>query len=312
MPEDLPERGPALLARATRAKVLPVMLAPVAVGATLAWSHAGVFAWGWFLLTLLGAAAMHLGANVVNDYFDEASGADEAARQDPAGLATGTGLIASGVMTREATLRLAAGLFAIALACGVVLAAARGWLVLVLGAVGFLLAFFYVAPPVRYGYRGRGLGEAGIFMAFGYLPLVGSYYVQVKDITPDAAWASLVPGLLTTLVLYHHHFLHWQADARAGKLTPVAVLGPDKALNVSWIAIVASYGILIGQCVAGLWPPGAAVAFVGAVPLVAAVRRARRDPILPNYLQLLGATLGSSVLTQLVLIASLAIRVALR
>lgn len=288
------------------------MLAPVAVGATLAWSHTGGFGWGWFLVTMLGAAAMHLGANVVNDYFDEVSGADEAAREDPAGLATGTGLIASGELTREATLRLAAGLFAIALACGVVLAVARGWLVLLLGAAGFLLAFFYVAPPIRYGYRGRGLGEVGIFMAFGYLPLVGSYYVQALDITPDAAWASLVPGLLTTLVLFHHHFLHWQADGRAGKKTPVAVLGPDKALFLSSVAIVVSYGILIGQCVAGLWPPGAAVAVVGAVPLAAAVRRARRDPILPNYLQLLGATLGSSVLTQLILIASLVIRVALR
>ncbi|HJR19059.1 MAG TPA: prenyltransferase [Actinomycetota bacterium] len=304
--------GAALLAQATRAKVLPVMLAPVAVGATLAWSHTERLSWGWFLVTLLGAAAMHLGANVVNDFFDEESGADEAARQDPASLATGTGLIASGVLSRGATMRLAAGLFAIGLACGIVLAAARGWLVLLLGATGFVLAVTYVAPPIRYGYRGRGLGEAGIFMAFGYLPLVGSYYVQTGDITPDAAWASLVPGILTTLVLFHHHFLHWQADARAGKMTPVAVLGPDRALVVSRVAIVAAYGILIGQCVAGLWPPGAAVAVLGAVPVAAAVARAKRDPILPNYLQLLGATLGSSILTQTVLLMSLIVRVVVR
>lgn len=288
------------------------MLAPVAVGATLAWSHTGVFSWGWFLLTVVGAAAMHLASNVVNDYFDESSGADEAARRDPASLATGTGLIASGVMSRAATARLAGGLFAIGLACGIVLAVARGWEVLLLGTVGFLLAFFYVAPPVRFGYVGRGLGEIGIFIAFGYLPVVGSYFVQAEDITSDAAWSSVVPGVLTTLVLFHHHFLHWQADARARKMTPVAVLGPEKALNLSLAAIVVAYGVLIGQCVAGLWPPGAAVAVVGAVPLVAAVRRARRDAILPNYLQLLGSTLGSSILTQIVLIAALAVRVAVR
>jgi 1,4-dihydroxy-2-naphthoate octaprenyltransferase len=307
-----PERGLALFATATRAKVLPVMLAPVAVGGALAWSHTGFFSWGWFAVTLAGAAAMHLGSNVVNDYFDESSGADEAARRDPASLATGTGLIASGVMSRETTARLAAGLFAVALGCGIVLAVARGPLVLVLGTVGFLLAILYVAPPVKYGYVGRGLGEIGIFMAFGYLPLVGSYYVQALDITPDAAWASVTPGLLTTLVLFHHHFLHWQADARAGKMTPVAVLGPDRSLTVSSVAIVVAYGVLIGQCIAGLWPPGAIVAVVGIVPLVAAVRRARRDAILPNYLQLLGATLGSSVLTQLALIVALVVRVAVR
>ena len=288
------------------------MLAPVAVGATLAWSHTERFAWGWFVVTMIGAAAMHLGANVVNDYFDEDSGADAAARQDPASLATGTGLIASGVMTKKTTMQLAGGLFAIGLACGIVLAAARGRLVLVLGAAGFVLAVTYVAPPVRYGYRGRGLGEVGIFMAFGYLPLVGSYYVQTGDITPDAAWASFVPGILTTLVLFHHHFLHWQADARAGKMTPVAVLGPDRSLVVSVVAILVAYGMLIGQSIAGLWPPGAAVAVAGVVPLAAAVARARKNPILPNYLQLLGATLGSSILTQAVLIVSLAVRVTLR
>jgi len=298
--------------RATRAKVLPVMLAPVAVGATLAWSQTGFFSWGWFLVTMIGAAAMHLAANVTNDYYDESSGADAAAREDPAALATGTGLIASGTMTKAGTLRLAASLFGVALACGVALAIGRGYQVLLFGTAGFLLAFFYVAPPVRYGYLGRGLGEVGIYLSFGYLPLVGSFYVQALHVTSDAAWAALVPGLLTTLVLYHHHFLHWRADASAGKMTPVAVLGPDRALKVSIVAIAGIYAILIGQAIAGLWPPGAIVAIVAVAPLAASIRRVRTDPILPNHLHLLGATLGASVLTQLLLILSLLVRVAAR
>jgi 1,4-dihydroxy-2-naphthoate octaprenyltransferase len=308
LPEPAPQKGLALFVSATRAKVLPVMLAPVAVGGALAWSQTHFFTWGWFIVTLIGASAMHLASNVVNDYFDEDSGADAAARTDPSGVATGTGLIALGILSKAATLRLAAGLFTVALGCAIVLAAARGPLVLLLGVVGFLLAFFYVAPPVKYGYIGRGLGEIGIFIAFGYLPLVGSYYVQVRDITPDAAWASFVPGLLTTLVLFHHHFLHWRADASAGKMTPVAVLGPDKALNVSIGALAVACGLLVGQAIAGLWPPGALVALAAVIPLVAAVRRARRDPILPNYFQLLGSTLGASILTSGVLVASLIVR----
>ena len=312
MPEGQPERGFALFVTATRAKVLPVMLAPVAVGGALAWSQTGFFTWGWFMVTLTGASAMHLASNVVNDYFDEDSGADAAARIDPSGVATGTGLIASGLLSKRSTLRLAAALFAVGLVCGIALAVARGPAVLLLGAVGFLLAFFYVAPPIRYGYVGRGLGEIGIFISFGYLPLVGSYYVQRLDITPDAAWASFVPGMLTTLVLFHHHFLHWRADASAGKMTPVAVLGPERALSVSIATIVVAYGLLVAQSIAGLWPPGAIVAAAGAVPLVAAVRRARRDPILPNYFQLLGSTLGASVLTAGVLVVSLIVRGALR
>jgi len=72
--------------------------------------------------------------------------------------------------------------------------------------------------------------------------------------------------------------------------------------------IIATYGLLIGQCFVGLWPPGAAVAAVAAVPLVAAVGRARKDTILPNFFQLLGATLGSSVITSAWLTGSLVIR----
>jgi 1,4-dihydroxy-2-naphthoate octaprenyltransferase len=306
LPEQ--ERGVALFVHATRAKVLPVMLAPVAVGGALAWTKTGFFSWGWFLVTLVGASAMHLGANVINDYFDEESGADAAARSDPSGVATGTGLISSGVMSKQQTLQLAGGLFAVALACAIALAIGRGPLVLLLGAVGFLLAFFYVAPPIRYGYIGRGLGEIGIFISFGYLPLVGAYYVQTLDISSDAAWASYVPGLLTTLVLFHHHFLHFQADASAGKMTPVAVLGHDRALTVSNVSIVVIYGLLVVQAVIGLWPPGAILGVVAVVPLVAAVRRARRTPILPNYFQLLGATLGASIITAAVLVVSLVVR----
>ena len=303
-----PERGLALFVTATRAKVLPVMLAPVAVGGALAWSQTHFFTLGWFLVTLIGASAMHLAANVVNDYFDEDSGADAAARTDPSGVATGTGLIASGVLSKRATLRLAAALFTVAAGCGLALAIARGPQVLTLGVAGFLLAFFYVAPPIRYGYIGRGLGEIGIFLSFGFLPLVGSYYVQTLHVTSTAVWASVVPGSLTTLVLFHHHFLHWRADASAGKMTPVAVLGPERALNVSLVWIVVTFGVLIVQTIIGLWPPGAAVAVLAAVPLVAAVSRVRRDQILPNYFQLLGATLGSSVMTAAVLVVSLLVR----
>ena len=68
--------------------------------------------------------------------------------------------------------------------------------------------------------------------------------MQTRHVTTTAVWASFVPGLLTTLVLFHHHFLHWRADASAGKMTPVAVLGPERALSLSMASIVVAYGLL--------------------------------------------------------------------
>jgi 1,4-dihydroxy-2-naphthoate octaprenyltransferase len=282
------------------------MLSPVAVGSALGWERSGFFTWGWFLVTLLGAASMHLGANVINDYFDEASGADKAAREDPASFPTGSGVIATGQMTQRATLTLAGALFGVALACGIALAIARGPWVLGLGAIGFFLAVEYVAPPLAYGYTGRGLGELGIFVAFGFLPVVGSYYVQTLRIDSTAEWASVVPGLLTTLVLYHHHFLHWRADRAAGKMTPVAALGPERSLLVSTLAVVVIYVVLIVQVAIDLWPAWSLFALVTALPLAAAVARMRREhDEFPAVFQLLGSTLGASVLAGAIITLSL-------
>ncbi|MGH2830952.1 MAG: prenyltransferase [Actinomycetota bacterium] len=307
------ERGLPLLARATRAKVLPVMLAPVAVGATLGWERSGFFSWGWFLVTLAGAAAMHLAANVVNDVYDEDSGAEPLARRDSASHATGSGVLGAQLMSRRALLGLAAALFGVALACAIALAFAGRPAVLWLGAIGFVLAVAYVAPPIRYGYVGRGLGEAGIFAAFGILPVVGSYYVQTLVIDSAALWASVVPGLLTTLVLYHHHFLRWRSDREARKMTPVAWLGPERALAISAVAVgIVVVTLAVQSLVLLLWPPGAFAASATAAPIIVTQRAAAEEPGMNAYARLLGASLGASVLAAAWLVGAEVVRVALR
>src|SRR5229473_7823820 len=69
-----------LFLQVTRARTLPVMIAPVLIGSALAWQQGSPFQWGLFALTLVGALAAHLGANVINDVFDFGAGADQAAQ----------------------------------------------------------------------------------------------------------------------------------------------------------------------------------------------------------------------------------------
>src|SRR2546423_12681148 len=130
----------------------------------------------------------------------------------------------SGKLSYTAYRGMAAALFALALLCGILLTIFRPWAI-AFGVAGFLLAFFYVAPPLRLAYIGRGLGEVDILISFGVLPLVGSYYVQTGTVTLTALLASLPIGLYTMAVLYFHHFLHWRARAGVGKNTPVFSLG---------------------------------------------------------------------------------------
>src|SRR3989442_9583434 len=220
-----------ILFQATRARTLPVMLAPVLIGSVLAWQQGMPFQWRLFALALVGALAAHLGANVVNDVFDFAAGTDQTAQElMPEGttITTGSQTILRGQLSLRAYRGLAIALFALALVCGVVLTFFRPW-TLAFGVLGFCLAFFYVAPPLRLAYIGRGLGELDILISFGILPLVGSYYVQAGTVTYVALLASLPIGLYTTAVLYFHHFLHWRADESAGKITPVVALGEKGA-----------------------------------------------------------------------------------
>jgi 1,4-dihydroxy-2-naphthoate octaprenyltransferase len=70
---------------------------------------------------------------------------------------------------------------------------------------------------------------------------VGSYYVQVEAFDNRAIWLSLPIGLLTTLILFNHHFLHWRADAASGKKTLVVLWGEERGLLFSKALAVAAY-----------------------------------------------------------------------
>jgi 1,4-dihydroxy-2-naphthoate octaprenyltransferase len=297
-----------ILLQATRARTLPVMLAPVLIGSVLAWQQGSPFQWALFALTLLGALAAHLGANVVNDVFDFAEGTDQTAQKmAPTGttLATGSQALMSGKLSLAAYRRLAIGLFALALLCGITIAFFRPW-ALAFGAAGFLLAYFYVAPPLRLAYVGRGLGELDILISFGMLPLIGSYYVQAGNVTPPALLASLPIGLYTTAVLYFHHFLHWRADQAVGKITPIVALGEKRArvvgaLLLSLIALTLLLDILLN-----VFPWYSAVAALTVFPVLLTLRQASGD--LKTYLKLMVSNRNGNLQAAFVLLLAILVR----
>ncbi len=297
-----------LLLQATRARTLPVMLAPVLIGSILAWEQGTPFQWGFFALVLLGALAAHLGANVINDVFDFAAGTDQAAQQlVPEGttLATGSQALMSGKLSYTAYRGLAVGLFALALLCGILLTFFRPWAI-ALGVAGFLLAFFYVAPPLRLAYVGRGLGELDILISFGMLPLVGSYYVQTGTITFSALLASLPIGLFTMVVLYFHHFLHWRADEAVGKITPIVALGERRARVVGAVLLSLIAATILFDAILNVLPWYSFIAAFTIIPILNSLRQATGD--LKSYLKLMAANLNGDLQTALVIVVALLIR----
>lgn len=297
-----------LLLQVTRARTLPVMLAPVVIGSVLAWQQGTPFQWGLFLLALLGALAAHLGANVTNDVFDFGEGTDQAAQKmAPEGttLATGSQALMSGKFSLGAYRSLAIALFAVALLCGIIIAFFRPW-ALVFGLAGFLLAFFYVAPPLRIAYVGRGLGELDILISFGILPLVGAYYVQTGNVTLNALLASLPIGLSTTAVLYFHHFLHWRADQAVGKMTPIVALGERKARIAGAILLCLIVLTLALDVWLQVFPWYSIIAALTVIPVLLTLRQATGN--LKNYLKLMAANLNGDLQMAFLILVALLVR----
>ena len=116
------------------------MVMPVALGAALSWRDGNRFRPVAFGLTMLGAAAAHLAANVTNDYFDFVEGTDERASIEPNAVDTGSGILTRGDMSQSEVKRLLWGLWGTALGSGLALAALSAPAVLALGAAGSRLA----------------------------------------------------------------------------------------------------------------------------------------------------------------------------
>jgi 1,4-dihydroxy-2-naphthoate octaprenyltransferase len=297
-----------LFLQTTRARTLPVMIFPVVIGAVLAWQQGSTFQWGLFALTLIGALAAHLGANVVNDVFDFGAGADQAARDIvPQGetVVTGSQFLLNSRLSIKTYRLVAVGCFAVAMLCGIVLSFFRPF-ALVFGALGFLLAFFYVAPPLRLAYIGRGLGELDILISFGILPLVGSFYVQSGAVTLTALLASLPIGLYTLAVLYFHHFLHWRGDKEVGKVTPIVALGEHGARVAGAILLLLIAVLFIVDAALEIFPWYSFIAALTIIPVQLALRQATGD--LKHYLQLMAANFNGNLQAALLILLALLIR----
>ncbi|MFC3768051.1 prenyltransferase [Paenibacillus sp. GCM10012303] len=281
--------------KASRFRVLPVMVIPVVLGGLGAYAWDGVFHPGLFLITLLGAGAAHLFSNMINDLWDYRNGVDVAAKETAAAISTNSGFLAGGIMAQRTFAAATWSLFALAVVCGVVVSLASGWWALAFGALGGAIAYFYVAPPLKFGYRGKGFSEIAILLSFGILPVMGTYYVQVEQFGYRPLLLSLPIGLLTTLVLFNHHFLHWQADRKSGKRTLVVVWGEKKALVFSKGLAVLAYVSLIVCAAAGAVPWYALLALITAIPLLRVYGTMKDENESRAYLPLMGASLKASV-----------------
>jgi 1,4-dihydroxy-2-naphthoate octaprenyltransferase len=201
---------------AARPRTLPAAISPVLVGTALAGTE-HVFRPLAFVCALIGSVFIQIGTNLSNDYSDARRGADAEDRLGPVRVTAG------GLMPPRQVLVGTYVAFGIAVAAGAYLIAIAGWQLLIVGAASILAGVLYTGGPRPYGYEG--LGELFVFLFFGIVAVVGSYYVQTENLTWEAFAMAVPVGLLASAILVVNNLRDIDTDRRAGKMTLAVRLG---------------------------------------------------------------------------------------
>ncbi|ARD63281.1 1,4-dihydroxy-2-naphthoate polyprenyltransferase [Kosakonia radicincitans DSM 16656] len=209
-----------------RPKTLPLAFAAIVVGTVLAWWQ-GYFDPLVAVLALITAGLLQILSNLANDYGDAVKGSDKPDRIGPLrGMQKGA--ISLAQMKR-------ALIIVIVLSCisGLLLVTAATQTLadfigfLVLGGLSIIAAITYTIGKRPYGYLG--LGDISVLIFFGWLSVMGSWYLQTHMLIPAVILPATACGLLATAVLNINNLRDIDSDRENGKNTLVVRLGPINA-----------------------------------------------------------------------------------
>jgi len=195
-----------------RIKTLPAAIAPVIVGTSLADQIKVINA----LLALIVSLSLQIAVNYANDFSDGVRGTDTN-RVGP------TRLVASNLATAGSVKNASFISFFVAIIAGTLLAFNTSVWLIAVGLISILAAWGYTGGKKPYGYLG--FGELAVFIFFGIVATVGSYYVQVEQISSSALLLSIPMGSLSCAILVINNLRDLNQDRLVSKRTMAVKLG---------------------------------------------------------------------------------------
>jgi len=256
----------------TRAAVFSMTVTSGLIGGLLAIGAARLtgevsVSWGLLALAIVGLVIAHAANNMINDYFDLEGGIDT---DDYVRALYAPHPILSGWVTKRQLGTAILLVNVIDLAIMLFLVSQRGPLVAAFALGGLFVSVFYVAPPIRL--KHIGLGEPGVFLVWGPLMVVGTFFVATGEI-PAWTWiASLPYAILVTTVLFGKHIDKIEADRKKGVRTMPVLLGERRARLVARGLMVAFYPIVVGAALAGWIGPWVGLVVLGLPKLATTLR----------------------------------------
>ncbi len=216
---------------------------PGILGMMIAWTTDGQFHPGLFLLVMLGLILNHMALNMTDDYYDFRHLVDVFATEEGNPYAGGSRTLSNGLIQPQSMRRVFTTFYVIAIGIGLYLGMVKGFFVLFLLVLGFFCAFFYTAPPIRFGYRG--LGEIAQLLCFGPAIGLGAYYVQTQRISWEAFWGTLPFGIMLFSMITINEIPDYFEDRKAGKLNLVARFGREAGVWLFIVSLLSAYGVIL-------------------------------------------------------------------
>ncbi len=268
---------------AARPRTLTAALAPVVVATALA-VRDGVFVAPAAAACLGFALLIQIGTNFANDYFDFVKGADTAERVGPK-RAVASGWVAPATMKR-ATI----SVFAAAFVVGLALLPYGGWPLLGIGLASIACGLAYTGGPYPLGYNG--LGDVFVFIFFGLVAVMTTYFVQAGTISTESWIVAVGIGALATNILVVNNYRDVETDAKAGKRTTAVRFGRRFARIQFGLAHAFATAVLVDLARRGVLRPDATAVLVAGSAIMG-YRQARtlREAQTPlELIELLGTT----------------------
>jgi 1,4-dihydroxy-2-naphthoate octaprenyltransferase len=237
MIDQAPQASFAVWIDAMRPRTLPLAIASIIMGSALAASRPP-FSWTVTLLAITTAVLLQILSNLANDYGDSQHGADSTVREGPQ-RAVQSGAISSQkmllAMLITALLAMLSGLALLWFSFGQQLGQ-YFFVFIILGAAAILAALGYTAGVKPYGYAG--LGDIAVLIFFGWVSVMGTYFLQTGRLDLDILLPATSCGLLAVAVLNINNIRDRNSDKLAGKNTIPVRLGLQPARVYHWILLI--------------------------------------------------------------------------
>lgn len=193
-----------------------------------------------FLLAILTTIGFQVLSNFANDYGDGVKGTDEnregEARMVASGAITPQQMKKAMIITATLTLIVAIALIYVAFGKDNFM---YSLLFFGLGITSIIAAIKYTVGKSAYGYSG--FGDIFVFLFFGLLAVVGTYFLFTKEINFTIFLPAFSVGLLSTAVLNLNNMRDRVNDEKAGKNTIVVKIGSEFAKYYHYYLIISSF-----------------------------------------------------------------------